>query len=74
MTIKKQLRQYVGRKNTRRIYQAMPWVGGALALAALNTTVGRRMLNRVGESLPLRDTAHGSDVDRPSFTRATVAK
>ena len=33
MTIKKQLKQHIGKKATRRVYGALPWVGGALALA-----------------------------------------
>ena len=33
MTIKKQLKQHIGKKATRRLYGALPWVGGALALA-----------------------------------------
>ena len=65
MTIKKQLRQYVGRKNTRRIYNALPWVSGAVALAALNSSAGRRVLNRAVEALPARATATDTAVDRP---------
>lgn len=68
MKIKKQLKHYVGRKNTRRIYKAMPWVGGALALAAFNSTVGRRMLNdltRTVESDSPRETISSAVLDRP---------
>jgi hypothetical protein len=46
MTIKKYLRQHVGKKAARRIYKAMPWVGGAVALAA-GDVVRRRGLRRV---------------------------
>jgi hypothetical protein len=58
MKIKKQLKRYVGRKTARRIYKAIPWVGGAVALAALNSTTGRRMLNdlRAGDALPPGET------------------
>jgi hypothetical protein len=66
MTIKKQLKHYVGRKNTRRIYNALPWVSGAVALAALNSAAGRRILTnlqqRAVEALPARETP----VDRPA--------
>jgi hypothetical protein len=34
MTLKKQMKRHLGKKATRRIYAAMPWVGGAVALAA----------------------------------------
>ena len=34
MTLKKQMKRHLGKKNTKRIYTAMPWVGGALAVAA----------------------------------------
>jgi hypothetical protein len=34
MSIKKQLKQHIGKKATRRLYGALPWVGGVLALAA----------------------------------------
>ena len=44
MTMKKKLKHYVGRKTTRRIYQAMPWVGGLVALAAIRSAVGRKRL------------------------------
>jgi hypothetical protein len=34
MTLKKQMKRHLGKKTTKRIYTAMPWVGGALAVAA----------------------------------------
>lgn len=34
MSLKKQMKRQFGKKATRRIYAAMPWVGGAAALAA----------------------------------------
>ena len=34
MSLKKQMKRHLGKKATRRIYAAFPWVGGALALAA----------------------------------------
>jgi hypothetical protein len=44
MTMKKQLTQYVGRKATRRLYRAMPWVGGVIALATLGGAIRRKGL------------------------------
>ena len=41
MILKKQLKRHLGKKTTRRIYAAMPWVGGALAFAA-STYLERR--------------------------------
>lgn len=35
MTLKKHLKQHLGRKATRRIYKTMPWVGGVIALASV---------------------------------------
>lgn len=35
MTIKKQLRRYIGRKATKRLYKAMPWLNGAIAFAVI---------------------------------------
>jgi hypothetical protein len=32
MTLKKQLKNTIGRKATRRLYKAAPWVGAAVAL------------------------------------------
>ena len=34
MTLKKQLRRHLGKKTTKRLYNWLPWVGGAAALAA----------------------------------------
>ena len=44
MNIKKQLKQHIGKKATRRIYKAMPWIGGAVALA-----VGSSIASRGGQ-------------------------
>jgi hypothetical protein len=46
MTLKKQMKRYLGKKATRRIYASAPWVGGALALAA-GVLVQRRGLRGV---------------------------
>ena len=33
MTLKKQMKRYLGKKNTRRVYSAAPMAGGLLAFA-----------------------------------------
>jgi hypothetical protein len=50
MTLKKQLKQTLGKKATRRVYAAAPWVGGALAVAA-GVVVQRRGVRRVVEDI-----------------------
>jgi hypothetical protein len=42
MTMTRQLRQYAGRKLTRRLIRSMPWIGSLLALAALGGAVRRK--------------------------------
>jgi hypothetical protein len=42
MGIVRQLRQYAGRRLTRRLSRSMPWIGGALALATLGTAIRRK--------------------------------
>lgn len=44
MTMTTQLRQYAGRKLTRRLIRTMPWIGGVLALAAVGSAVRRKGL------------------------------
>ena len=36
MSLKTQMKRQFGKKATRRIYAAMPWVGGGLALVVAN--------------------------------------
>jgi hypothetical protein len=42
VTIKKQMRQIIGKKATRRAYRAAPWVGGAIALASVGGAMRRK--------------------------------
>jgi hypothetical protein len=42
MGIARQLQQYAGRRFTRRLYRSMPWIGGAVALAALGGAIRRK--------------------------------
>jgi hypothetical protein len=44
MGIGRQLRQYAGRRITRRLYRSMPWIGGMLALVTLGQAVRRKGL------------------------------
>jgi hypothetical protein len=44
MGIGQKLKQYAGRRVTRRLYRSMPWIGGALALLTLGRVVGRKGL------------------------------
>jgi hypothetical protein len=44
MNMRSQLTQYVSRKATRRLYKAMPWIGGVIALATLAGAIRRKGL------------------------------
>lgn len=44
MAMTTQLRQYAGRKLTRRLIRTMPWIGGIVALATLGSAVRRKGL------------------------------
>ena len=48
MTLKKQMKQRIGKRATRRVYSVAPWVGAALAVGAgtlmtRNGTLGRAL-------------------------------
>jgi hypothetical protein len=36
------LKQYAGRKLTRRLYRSVPWVGGLVALATIGAAIRRK--------------------------------
>jgi hypothetical protein len=42
MTMSKQLRQYAGRKLTRKLTRSMPWIGAIIALATIGSTMRRK--------------------------------
>lgn len=42
MAIARQLQQYASRRLTRRLYRSLPWLGGAVALAALGGAIRRK--------------------------------
>lgn len=44
MGVTKQLRQYATRRATKRLYRAMPWIGGVLAIATIGAAVRRKGL------------------------------
>jgi len=83
MAIGKQLRQYAGRKMTRRLYRSMPWIGGVLAIMTLGRAVRRKglfggtldtaldFIPFVGGVKNLAEAGRGRDFfpDKPSHTR-----
>ena len=42
MAVNQQLKQYAARRATKRLYRAMPWIGGLLALATLGSAIRRK--------------------------------
>jgi hypothetical protein len=71
-----QLRQYATRRATKRLYRAMPWIGGLLAVATLGAAIRRKGLlggtaNTVLDFIPfvggaknLAEAARGRDFIR----------
>ena len=43
-TVIPQLRQYAANRATKRLYRAMPWIGGPVALATFGAAVRRKGL------------------------------
>ena len=44
MGASQQLKQYAARRVTKRLYRAMPWVGGLVALATVGAAIRRKGL------------------------------
>ena len=44
MTMMKQAKQYAARRLTHRLYRAVPWIGGVVALATLGAAIRRKGL------------------------------
>ena len=42
MAATEQLRQYATRRATKRLYRAMPWIGGIVAVATLGAAIRRK--------------------------------
>jgi hypothetical protein len=76
MAMTEQLRQYATRRATKRLYRAMPWIGGVLAVATLGAAIRRKGLlggtvNTVLDFIPfvggaknLAEVARGRDFIR----------
>ena len=63
-TLKKQLKRHLGKRTTKRIYAAMPWVGGLVALAA-SATLSKRVLGPGTEGGDREFAARGRRADGP---------
>jgi hypothetical protein len=80
MAVTEQLRQYATRRATKRLYRAMPWIGGIVAVATLGATIRRKGLvggtvNTVLDFIPyiggaknLAEAARGRDFIRDKRT------
>jgi hypothetical protein len=44
MTMMQQAKQYAGRRLVRRLYRAVPWIGGVVALATFGAAIRRKGL------------------------------
>lgn len=44
MTLTQRIQRYAGRKMTRRLIRAVPWVGGVVALVTLGSAIRRKGL------------------------------
>ena len=80
--VTRQLKQYAGRKMTRRLTRAMPWLGGVVALLTVGAAIRRKgflggtvdtaldMIPFVGGAKTLVEVGRGRDFIRD---RARVA-
>jgi hypothetical protein len=80
MNVTRQLQQYAATRATKRLYRAMPWIGGLVALATFGAAVRRKGLLRgtadtvldfipfVGGAKNLAEAARGRDFirDKPA--------
>jgi len=85
MTMTKQLSRYAGRKLTRRLTRAVPWIGGAIALLTLGSAIRRKglvggtvhtaldFIPFVGGAKNLAEAARGRDFIPDISDRATRA-
>ena len=78
------LRQYAGRKLTRRLYRSVPWIGGAVALVTIGAAIRKKgffggtldtaldMIPFVGGAKNLVEAGRGRDFirDKPRIVRA----
>jgi hypothetical protein len=80
MAVTEQLSQYATRRATKRLYRAMPWIGGIIAVATLGAAIRRKglvggMVNTVLDFIPyiggaknLAEVARGRDFIRDKRT------
>ena len=83
--VTKQLRQYAGRKLTRRLTRAVPWVGGVVALLTIGAAIRRKgfvggtvdtaldMIPFVGGAKTLVEVGRGRDFIRDKPRLASPA-
>jgi hypothetical protein len=76
MAVTEQLSRYATRRATKRLYRAMPWIGGIIAVATLGAAIRRKGLvggtvNTVLDFIPyiggaknLAEVARGRDFIR----------
>ena len=76
VNVTKQLRWYAGRRVTRRLVRAVPWIGGIIALATLRSAIRRKgfvggslhtaldMIPYVGSVKNLAEAGRGRDFIR----------
>ena len=81
MAMSQQLKRYATRRATTRLYRAMPWVGGIVALATLGAAVRRKgliggtmhtvldFIPFVGGAKNLAEAARGKDFIRDRAAR-----
>ena len=81
MAVTPQLKQYAANRATKRLYRAMPWIGGLVALATFGAAVRRKGLlggtaNTVLDFIPwvggaknLAEAARGRDFIRDKQLR-----
>ena len=81
--VTRHLKQYAGRKLTRRLYRSVPWIGGALALVTIGAAIRKKgffggtidtaldMIPFVGGAKNLVEAGRGRDFirDKPRIVR-----
>jgi hypothetical protein len=79
--VTKHLKQYAGRKLTRRLYRSVPWIGGFVALVTIGAAIRKKgflggtvdtaldMIPLVGGAKNLVEAGRGRDFirDKPRF-------
>ena len=82
--VTRHLKQYAGRRLTRRLYRSVPWIGGALALVTIGAAIRRKgflggtvdtaldMIPFVGGAKNLVEAGRGRDFirDKPRIVQS----